>query len=100
MKKTAKIKTTAKMKMTSKMKTTSKIKMTAKIMTTHYNRPLQTDYNPEIHEACQTGNGIVHEVCGIVRAPILNKDDINISEAYQTGNRIIHFKMLFAALRT
>ena len=22
--------------------------------TTHYNRHLQTDYNPEIHEACQT----------------------------------------------
>ena len=52
--------------------------------------------NPEI---CQTGKGIVHEVCGIVlRAP--SKDDINISEACKTGNRIIHFKMLFAALRT
>ena len=43
-------------------------------MTAHSNRHLQTDYNPEICEAFQTGNGIVHKLCGIVRAP--SKDDI------------------------
>ena len=45
-----------------------------KYMTFHSNRHLHTDYNQEISEGCLIENGIVHKVCGIVRAP--SKDDI------------------------
>ena len=38
--------------------------------------PLDRLYNPQICEGSQTGNGIVKNVCGILRTP--SKDNINI----------------------